>query len=69
MLEHTMKHFREAWYSQLFDRSSYDNWSENGAKDLRMRVRERTLSLMAHQPAPLDEETIKELDEMSKHWA
>ena len=69
MLEHTMKHFREAWYSQLFDRSSYDNWSENGAKDLRVRVRERTLSLMAHQPAPLDEETIKELDEMSKHWA
>ena len=68
MLEHTMKHFREAWYSQLFDRNRYDNWLGNGAKDLRTRVRERTLALMAHQPEPLDEEKAKELNRMSKHW-
>lgn len=68
MLEHTMQHFREAWYSQLFDRSGYQKWSEKGAKDLSTRVRERTLALMAHQSAPLDADVVKELDDMSKRW-
>ncbi|BBO78740.1 trimethylamine methyltransferase MttB [Desulfosarcina widdelii] len=65
---HTMKHFREVWYSQLFDRSGYSNWLEGGAKDLTARVRERTLALMAQQPAPLDDQTIAALDEMSRQW-
>jgi trimethylamine--corrinoid protein Co-methyltransferase len=68
MAEHTMKHFREVWYSQLFDRNGYSNWLENGAKDLTARVRERTLALMDHQPAPLSEDTAKALDEISRHW-
>jgi trimethylamine--corrinoid protein Co-methyltransferase len=68
MMEHTRKHFHEAWYSQLFDRNRYDTWSENGSKDLRIRVRERTLALMAHQPEPLEKEKAKELDKMSRHW-
>jgi trimethylamine--corrinoid protein Co-methyltransferase len=68
ILEHTMNHFREAWYSQLFDRNGYSRWSENGSTDLQTRVRERTLTLMAHQPAPFDEKITHELDAMSKHW-
>jgi trimethylamine--corrinoid protein Co-methyltransferase len=68
MLDHTMKHFRDAWYSALFDRNGYHNWSENGAKDLTLRVRERTLDLMAHPHAPLDEDRVKALEDMSRHW-
>lgn len=68
MQEHTMKHFRDVWYSALFDRNGYNNWFEKGAKDLGARVRERTLELMLHQPTPLDNSIIKELDRMSKHW-
>ena len=69
MLEHTMQHFREVWYSQLFDRSGYNNWLENGARDLGARVRERTLALMAQQPAaPVDDGMMRTLDEMSRHW-
>lgn len=68
MLEHTMNHFREAWYSDLFDRNGYNNWSEKGAKDLETRIRERTLDLMAHPSTPLDEEMVQALDEMSRHW-
>jgi len=69
MLEHTRQHFRKAWYSQLFDRNGFHYWSEKGAKDLRSRVREHTLALMAHQSAPLDADVVKELDVMSEHWA
>ena len=69
MLEHTMQHFREVWYSQLFDRSGYDNWLETGARDLGSRVRERTLALMAQQPAaPVDDRIMQAIDEMSRHW-
>jgi trimethylamine--corrinoid protein Co-methyltransferase len=68
MLDHTMQHFREAWYSQLFDRNSYNHWLENGAQDLGARVRERTLALMAHQPAPLDEAVLRTLEAMGRHW-
>lgn len=68
MLDRTMQHFREAWYSALFDRNGYHNWSESGAKDLRMRERERTLALMAHPLASVDQHAVKALDEMSKHW-
>jgi trimethylamine--corrinoid protein Co-methyltransferase len=68
MLDHTMQHFREVWYSELFDRNGFHHWSETGAKDLRMRVQERTLALMAQSTAPLDPDTEKALDELSRHW-
>lgn len=68
MLDHTMQHFREVWYSQLFDRNGYNHWLEKGATDLSARVRERTIALMDHQPAPLDEAARKTLEDMSRHW-
>jgi trimethylamine---corrinoid protein Co-methyltransferase len=67
--DHTMMHFRDAWYSQLFDRNSFNTWSENGEKDLTQRVRERTLDLMdAPPPSSLEAEKVRALDEISKHW-
>ncbi len=68
MQEHTMKHFRDVWYSTIFDRYGYNNWVEKGAKDLTTRVRERTLELMMHQPVPLDDEIVAELEQMSRYW-
>lgn len=68
VLDHTMKDFRKAWHSQLFDRNGYSRWSENGAKDLQTRVREHTLSLMTRQSDPLNAEAAKKLDEMCRHW-
>ena len=68
-LDHTMENFRKAWYSQLFDRNGYSTWLEIGAKDLQTRVREHTLSLITQPSEPLNAETTKELDEISKYWA
>lgn len=67
-LPHTMAHFRDVWYSQLFDRNGHSNWSGKGATDLQTRVRERTLALMAHEPEPIDKKIAQELDRLAKHW-
>ncbi|MBW2488899.1 MAG: trimethylamine methyltransferase family protein [Deltaproteobacteria bacterium] len=67
--DHTMKHFREVRYSKLFDRTVYDQWKEMGAKQFEERLRELTQEAMAHQPAPLPDEVVKELDRMQAHWA
>ena len=68
MLDHTMQHFREVWYSQLFDRNSFNQWLENGARDLGARVQERTSALMDHQPASLEADTLEALEEMPRRW-
>jgi trimethylamine--corrinoid protein Co-methyltransferase len=66
--EHTMRHFHDVWYSNLFDRNTYWKWQESGGKDLAARLQEQTLDRMRHQPAPLPAEAARELDEMARHW-
>lgn len=66
--EHTMEHFREVRYSKLFDRSVYDQWKEMGGKQFDERLRELTREAMAHQPAPLPEDVLNELDHMQAQW-
>jgi trimethylamine--corrinoid protein Co-methyltransferase len=66
--DHTLKHFREVWYSRLFDRSIHAQWLDQGAKRFEERLREQTRRAMEHEPAPLPAEVIKELDQMAKHW-
>jgi trimethylamine--corrinoid protein Co-methyltransferase len=66
--DHTMDHFREVWYSKLFDREIYDVWHKQGAKRFEDRLREKTLEVMNHKPPALPPEIIKELDQMAKHW-
>jgi len=66
--EHTLKHFREVWYSNLFDRTIHAQWLEKGAKRFEERLREKTKRVMEHKPSPLPPEVIKELDEMERHW-
>ena len=66
--DHTLRHFRDNWYSTLFDRSIYPNWVERGSKRFDERLRERTAKVMKHQPAPLPNEVVKELEKMAQHW-
>jgi trimethylamine--corrinoid protein Co-methyltransferase len=66
--DHTMEHFREVWYSKLFDRTIYDVWHKQGAKRFEDRLRKKTLEVMDHKPVALPPEIIKELDHMAKHW-
>jgi len=66
--DHTAEHFREVWYSNLFDRSNYASWLENGGKQFAERLSEQTLDKMQEAPRILPEETQKELDRLAQHW-
>ncbi|MGD8492003.1 MAG: trimethylamine methyltransferase family protein [Desulfobacterales bacterium] len=66
--EHTMRHFRNVWYSDLFDRSNYDKWRQQGSVRFAERLREKTRKLMEHPAEPLPAEISKEMDRMEKQW-
>jgi trimethylamine--corrinoid protein Co-methyltransferase len=66
--EHTMDHFRDVWYSQLFDRTNYDEWLKQGAKPFKKRLREQTRKLMDLNNVSLPTEIVKEMDRMEKQW-
>jgi len=66
--KHTMDHFRQIKYSELFDRSIYEKWEAAGSKKFEDRLQELTLKKMAHVPRSLPEEIIKELDKMQASW-
>ena len=64
----TMEHFKDIWYSDLFDRKVYDVWLEGGGKKFDERLKAKTESLMEHQPKPLPAEILKEIEKMEKSW-
>ena len=66
--EHTMHHFRDVWYSDLFDRTNYDTWLQQGSISFTERLKEKTLKLMDINPEPLPAEVMKEMDRMEKKW-
>jgi trimethylamine--corrinoid protein Co-methyltransferase len=64
--KHTVKHLRTAqWRPRLFNRKGHERWVDDGAPDLREAARRRALDLLAcHQPAPLDSEAARRIDEI-----
>ena len=66
--EHTYSHFKDVWYSDLFDRTVLDEWRAQGERHFAERLREKTREVMDHQPASLPEEVLAEMGEMAKHW-
>jgi trimethylamine--corrinoid protein Co-methyltransferase len=65
---HTLEHFRNVWYSNLFDRTIHAQWLSQGAKDFQERLREQTQKAMEHRPEPLAEEVAREIGRMAQHW-
>jgi trimethylamine--corrinoid protein Co-methyltransferase len=61
---HTLKHFRDVRYSNLFERMVYEKWKETGAKTFEQRLQESTLAKMKHRPRPLPDDVVRELDKM-----
>ncbi len=58
--QHTLDHFRERWYPNLFDRSSFDGWQAKGGKSLGERaVDEVNRILEEHKPEPLPKDIAK----------
>lgn len=52
--EHTLTHFREQWYPDIFERFNYPGWVAKGGKTLAERAAERVDAVLTrHQPQPL----------------
>ena len=61
--EHTSAHFREDWYSRLFDRQNIADWQAGGSTTLRQRAVIQARKLLAkHQPEPLPADVLAALD-------
>jgi trimethylamine--corrinoid protein Co-methyltransferase len=63
--EHTLRHFREHHQSKLIDRRNYDGWVQAGAETMNDRIRESVHWILDHhEPEPLPEDVLRELDRM-----
>ena len=63
--DHTLKHYRERWYPDLFERATYKAWLEKGSKTLGERAAERVEQVLSeHQPAPLPDNVEKKLQDI-----
>jgi trimethylamine--corrinoid protein Co-methyltransferase len=62
---HTLKHFREDWRPQLFERRNYDGWLKAGGKSMRQRAREKAQNLLEnHKPEQLPAEVVEKLNQI-----
>jgi trimethylamine--corrinoid protein Co-methyltransferase len=58
--DHTMAHFRERWYPDVFERGNYDQWESRGSKTLGERAAGRVEEILTgHQPKPLPGEVAR----------
>jgi len=63
--DHTLEHWRELWNPTLFDRQRLDRWEKGGSKDINIRIRERTLTLLEeHFAEPLPTYVDQEIESL-----
>lgn len=61
--DHTLRHFRENWYSKLLDRQSREGWEAKGRLTLGERARARVQEILeTHRPLPLEEAMLSKLN-------
>lgn len=62
--DHTLKHFREFWYSPLIDRRRYDQWVSAGRQTMLDRLKAGAEEILSsHQPVRLDERVVQSIDD------
>lgn len=63
--EHTINHFRDDWYPELFNRQNYESWVEEGGSSLRLRSREKVKKILTeHVPEPLPKDIASEIQKI-----
>jgi trimethylamine--corrinoid protein Co-methyltransferase len=67
---HTTTHFRQDWYSKLFDRQNIDGWKAAGGTTLGQRAALKARqTLSKHQPAPLPGDMLAALNRIIERAA
>jgi len=66
--DHTYDHFKsELWMPDLMVRSAYDEWQNQGSKDMATRIQEKLEDIIKnHQAPPLADKTLAALSEIKK---
>ena len=60
--DHTMEHYRDRWYPELFERRSYDSWLDRGGRDLGERASEFVEQVLTeHEPEALPDHVREQL--------
>ena len=68
--EHTFRHFREMWYSQLFERTLHQSWLKGDRSSVAERINKKTREILqTHQAEPLPEDVLAELVALERGWA
>jgi trimethylamine--corrinoid protein Co-methyltransferase len=63
--DHTLRHFRDHWYPAVFERGTFQDWTQKGSLNLGERAANRVQKILAeHQAEPLPEEVRRRLDEI-----
>jgi trimethylamine--corrinoid protein Co-methyltransferase len=70
--DHTLKHFRKAYYSRLADKRQYSQWVERGATTMEQRAAEQVEEIVSsHEPQPLPpdiQRDIRKIVEQQQAW-
>jgi trimethylamine--corrinoid protein Co-methyltransferase len=70
--DHTLRHFREPYYSQLADKGTFSQWVERGATSMEERAAQQVNKLLeSHRPPSLPAELqrdIKRIVEREQAW-
>jgi trimethylamine--corrinoid protein Co-methyltransferase len=66
--DHTYDHFKsELWMPDLMARSAYDEWENQGAKDMAARIQDKLEDIIKnHQTPPLADKTLAALGDIKK---
>jgi trimethylamine--corrinoid protein Co-methyltransferase len=60
-----LQHFRDHWYPTLFERGTFDQWSQKGSQTLGERAAQRVEKLLqTHLPEPLPFDIKNKLHEI-----
>ena len=63
--KHTLKHYRDFFYSSLIDRKRYGKWIKDGALSMFDRLKLKVKDILSsHNPVPLDKLIIESIDKL-----
>ncbi|RLC66191.1 MAG: hypothetical protein DRI48_05240 [Chloroflexi bacterium] len=60
--DHTLRHFKEPYYSRLADKANYAQWVERGATTMEERAAQQVEEIIrSHQPEPLPPDVQRDI--------
>jgi trimethylamine--corrinoid protein Co-methyltransferase len=70
--EHTLRHFKEPYYSKLADKGTYSQWVDRGATTMERRAAQQVDEILSsHKPEPLPADVqrdIKKIVDREQAW-